>query len=357
MKGSVAKQCADIMPPLRAHWAFAGFFQSPDMFLERWSRTGPWPIGSRGTYAEGVPSKFGREPNRWGVGRTRHEAGQGACQRPRMTKRSPVEYVKTSPEIIRLAVMLYARFPLLRRNVEDPLHERSLDVSHETVRYWWHLFGPMFASESHVIRPSPSAIHSALPTAPFIAALAKCARSKLAGRMPASVVRANRQKCSRRNPHSITHHVERDEGQNSARENRERQCVLQAKQAIIGLVAKKALDGPAPSPGVMKKATSAPISDPTATWAVPAWWPNAAPETKAMGALGAGLATTASAIRTRAFWRPHRALDQDNCGRRARAAGTDANVTEGQAIERCHHVAEVALRSCGGPDNSAWLQA
>jgi putative transposase len=64
-----------------------------------------------------------------------------------MTKRSPFKYFKTSPEIIRLAVMLYVRFPLSLRNVEDLLHERGIDVSHETVRYWWNRFGPLFASE------------------------------------------------------------------------------------------------------------------------------------------------------------------------------------------------------------------
>ena len=53
-----------------------------------------------------------------------------------MTNRSPFKYFKTSPEIIRLAVMLYARFPLSLRNVEDLLHERGVDVSHETVRFW-----------------------------------------------------------------------------------------------------------------------------------------------------------------------------------------------------------------------------
>jgi putative transposase len=31
--------------------------------------------------------------------------------------------------------------------VEDLFHERGVDVSHEAVRYWWHRFGPMFASE------------------------------------------------------------------------------------------------------------------------------------------------------------------------------------------------------------------
>ena len=64
-----------------------------------------------------------------------------------MTKDSPFKWFKTSPEIIRLAVMLYVRFPLSLRNVEDLLHERGVDVSHETVRFWWHRFGPMFASE------------------------------------------------------------------------------------------------------------------------------------------------------------------------------------------------------------------
>ena len=64
-----------------------------------------------------------------------------------MIKRSPFRYFKTSPEIIRLAVMLYVRFPLSLRNVEDLLHERGVDVSHETVRFWWHRFGPIFASE------------------------------------------------------------------------------------------------------------------------------------------------------------------------------------------------------------------
>lgn len=64
-----------------------------------------------------------------------------------MTKRCPFKYFKTSPEIIRLAVMMYVRFPLSLRNVEDLLHERGIDVSHEAVRFWWHRFGPMFASE------------------------------------------------------------------------------------------------------------------------------------------------------------------------------------------------------------------
>ena len=61
--------------------------------------------------------------------------------------RNPFKYFKTSPEIIRLAVMMYIRFPLSLRNVEDLLHERGIDITHETVRFWWNRFGPLFAKE------------------------------------------------------------------------------------------------------------------------------------------------------------------------------------------------------------------
>jgi putative transposase len=64
-----------------------------------------------------------------------------------MTMKNPFKGFQSSPEIIRLAMMLYIRFPLSLRNVEDLLHERGIDVSHETVRYWWNRFGPMFAAE------------------------------------------------------------------------------------------------------------------------------------------------------------------------------------------------------------------
>lgn len=64
-----------------------------------------------------------------------------------MSKASPFRYFKTSPEVIRLAVMLYVRFPLSLRNVEDLLHERGIEISHETVRFWWNRFDPMFSAE------------------------------------------------------------------------------------------------------------------------------------------------------------------------------------------------------------------
>ena len=60
-----------------------------------------------------------------------------------MTRRSPFRYFKTSPDIIRLAVMMYIRFPLSLRNVEDLLHERGTEISHKTMRFRWQRFGPL----------------------------------------------------------------------------------------------------------------------------------------------------------------------------------------------------------------------
>ena len=64
-----------------------------------------------------------------------------------MTKHSQFCYFKTSPEVIHLAVLLYVRFPLALRNVEDLLYERGVEISHETLRFCWDRFGPIFASE------------------------------------------------------------------------------------------------------------------------------------------------------------------------------------------------------------------
>ena len=64
-----------------------------------------------------------------------------------MSKVNPFKYYKTSPEIIKLAVMYYVRYPLSLRQVEDILHERGIDVCHETIRYWWNKFGPIFSKE------------------------------------------------------------------------------------------------------------------------------------------------------------------------------------------------------------------
>jgi putative transposase len=60
---------------------------------------------------------------------------------------SPFRRFNSSPEVIRLVVMMYVRFPLSLRNVEDLLFERGIDICHETVRMWWNRFGPMFAAD------------------------------------------------------------------------------------------------------------------------------------------------------------------------------------------------------------------
>jgi putative transposase len=60
---------------------------------------------------------------------------------------NPFRHFNSSPEVIRLVVMMYVRYPLSLRNVEDLLAERAIDVSHETVRFWWNRFRPMFAAE------------------------------------------------------------------------------------------------------------------------------------------------------------------------------------------------------------------
>ena len=46
-----------------------------------------------------------------------------------------------------MVMLLYVRFPLSLRNVEDLLFEHGIDLCHETVRLWWNRFGPMFAAE------------------------------------------------------------------------------------------------------------------------------------------------------------------------------------------------------------------
>ena len=53
--------------------------------------------------------------------------------RPRVPD-TPFMRFNSSPEVIRLVVMMYVRFPLSLRNVEDLLFERGIDIYHEAVR-------------------------------------------------------------------------------------------------------------------------------------------------------------------------------------------------------------------------------
>jgi putative transposase len=74
-----------------------------------------------------------------------------------MITKNTFKYFKSSPEVIKLAVMYYIRYPLSFRQVEDILSERGIDICHETIRYWVNRFGPKFATE---IRKKRSGNHS-----------------------------------------------------------------------------------------------------------------------------------------------------------------------------------------------------
>lgn len=50
--------------------------------------------------------------------------------------KNPFRYFRSSPDVIRMVVMLYVRYPLSLRNVEDLLFERGYDIYHETARLW-----------------------------------------------------------------------------------------------------------------------------------------------------------------------------------------------------------------------------
>ena len=86
--------------------------------------------------------------------------------------KNPFRYFNSSPEVIRLAVMMYIRYPLSLRQVEDLLFERGIDICHQTVRFWWNRFGPMFAAEikeaAHSAASMSSPMAMAVPTANYI---------------------------------------------------------------------------------------------------------------------------------------------------------------------------------------------
>ncbi len=64
------------------------------------------------------------------------------------------KYYKHNPAIIQLALLLYVRYPLSLRQVEDMLFERGIDICHETVRLWWNRFGPAIAAKIRKKRTS-----------------------------------------------------------------------------------------------------------------------------------------------------------------------------------------------------------
>jgi putative transposase len=62
--------------------------------------------------------------------------------------KNPFRYFKNSPKIIQLGLLMHVRFPLSLRNAEDLLHERGIDVCHESVRLWGDRFGTYFAHKN-----------------------------------------------------------------------------------------------------------------------------------------------------------------------------------------------------------------
>jgi hypothetical protein len=67
-----------------------------------------------------------------GTVKTRSSPCQGEELASRDDETQPFPLLQDELEIIRLAVMMYVRFPLLLRNVEDLLHERGIPVLAET---------------------------------------------------------------------------------------------------------------------------------------------------------------------------------------------------------------------------------
>ena len=57
----------------------------------------------------------------------------GPMPRPRKPA-NPFRYFHSSPEVIRLVVLMHVRFPLSLRNGEDLLFERGIDICHGALR-------------------------------------------------------------------------------------------------------------------------------------------------------------------------------------------------------------------------------
>ena len=134
--------------------------------IEKWNQLSVTPSSSsvrlfssgKAIRASVIFSAVGREDPAGTVRRKSLVEDSLSFYSPEMIKKNPFRYFKTSPEVIRLAVMMYVRFPLSLRNVEDLLDERGIDISYETIRYWWNRFGPLFASDIRKkrIHPAPN---------------------------------------------------------------------------------------------------------------------------------------------------------------------------------------------------------
>jgi hypothetical protein len=72
----------------------------------------------------------------------------------------PFRCLNSSPEVIRLVVMMYVRCPLSLRKVDGLPFERGIDMGHGRVRHWWNRpvrcsQAPSVVSEGAVARMRP----------------------------------------------------------------------------------------------------------------------------------------------------------------------------------------------------------
>ncbi|GHA85248.1 hypothetical protein GCM10009069_05470 [Algimonas arctica] len=58
---------------------------------------------------------------------------------------NPFPDFQASRDSIKLSVMIYVRFLVSLRNVEDLLQDRRVDVRYESIRLWLKRFGLVFA--------------------------------------------------------------------------------------------------------------------------------------------------------------------------------------------------------------------
>jgi len=61
--------------------------------------------------------------------------------------RNPFRYFNSSPEIIRLTVTMFVRYPLSLRQVEGLMPEQCIYIRDETVILWCYRFATLFAVE------------------------------------------------------------------------------------------------------------------------------------------------------------------------------------------------------------------
>jgi hypothetical protein len=73
---------------------------------------------------------------------------------------------KTSPEIIRLAIKVYRRFPLSLRTMKDRLHEPGINISHKTLWFGWSLFGAFMAASNQEAPIRPASRNHSVALAP-----------------------------------------------------------------------------------------------------------------------------------------------------------------------------------------------